>query len=404
MSKYKLLGSLLIITGTAVGAGMLALPLATARIGFGLSIVSLLLIWFVTYISALLMLEITLAFKAPHNNYHTMSFKTLGKKGEIISWVSLLCLLYALCAAYVTGGGSILTQVIATYFEIEIPHWVSSTMFTLVIGSLVFWGTAIVDWCNRGLMLLKFIAFIIGMVLLMPSVNVETLSEASTSSYYFIAAFPILLTSFGFHPVIPSLAGYNNNDPVLLRKAITYGSLIPLVLYCIWEFVVKGIVPETGNISFLKIVSQGGSVGDLIGSVAKITQHRGIGVIMNVFSNTALATSFLGVSLALFDFLEDVVEKGRKETHRKRVAFLTFMPPLVFALFFPKGFLLALGYASLFVAFTCVIQPALMVMKLRRSKELHSPYRVSGGWLPIAVALFSGVLIIVIELSSHLFS
>jgi tyrosine-specific transport protein len=398
-NRWGLIGCILIITGTAVGAGMLALPLASAKVSFTWSVIGLFAIWFVTLISALLMLEVTLAFKAPHNNYHTMSFKTLGRKGEVVSWISLLCLLYALCAAYVTGGASILSKILSTYLEIDLPNWFTAVTFTIVIGGLVFWGTKIVDWVNRGLMLAKFVAFIVAMTLLLPTVNYDQLNVEAHSVHYLWAAFPIFLTSFGFHPVIPSLAGYHNNNAPLLRKAIIYGSIIPLVLYIIWQFAVKGVLPLEGEISFENVATQGGSVGELMGAVAILINDRTIGFIINLFSHIALATSFLGVSLALFDFLEDVVEKeGSTRSRRKMVALLTFVPPLLFAIFYPRGFILALGYAAIFVAFTCVIQPALMALQLRRSTELRSAYTVSGGNLSIVFVVLSGVVIVVLEL------
>lgn len=396
-AKRELLGSILIITGTAVGAGMLALPLATAGISFFWSVVGLVGIWFLTVVSALLMLEVTLAFKAPHNNYHSMTLKTLGRKAEIISWFSLLCLLYALCAAYVTGGASILSNMLSAYAGIALPTWFSAAVFTVFIGGLVFWGTWIVDWVNRGLVFAKFAAFFVGMILLFPTVNFEQLNVESHSAFYLWAAFPLFLTSFGFHPVIPSLAGYNNNNVSVLRKAIIIGSLLSLILYIVWQFAVKGILPLTGEISFHAIFKDGASVGELMASLSALIDRQQIGFIMMLFSNIALTTSFLGLSLALFDFLEDVVEKGQTRKRRKTVAFFTFVPPLIFAIVYPKGFLIALGYAAIFVAYTCLIQPALMVWKLRSSKELKSPYRVAGGYLPIAFAIAGGVGIIVLE-------
>ena len=400
-NRWGLIGSLLIITGTAVGAGMLALPLATAGVNFTWSVIGLIGMWFVTLVSALLMLEVTLAFKAPHNNYHTMSLKTMGRKGEIVSWISLLCLLYALCAAYVTGGASVLSEILATYANIHLPSWSGAVIFTLVIGALVFWGTQVVEWVNSGLMFVKFAAFIIAMTLLLPTINFEQLHVEAHSARYLWAAFPIFLTSFGFHPVIPSLAGYHNNNAPLLRKAIIIGSLIPLVLYIIWQFAVKGILPLSGEISFENVSRQGGSVGQLMGAVAILINNRTIGFVMNLFSHIALTTSFLGVSLALFDFLQDVVEKDPAKSRRKLVACLTFVPPLLFAIFYPQGFLLALGYAAIFVAFTCIIQPAIMAYQLRRSSELRSSYTVAGGNIPIAFALISGLIIIAIEIMNR---
>ena len=43
--KNKTLGSALIIAGTAIGAGMLAMPLTSAGIGFGFTAVFLIGLW-----------------------------------------------------------------------------------------------------------------------------------------------------------------------------------------------------------------------------------------------------------------------------------------------------------------------------------------------------------------------
>ena len=44
---FKLIGSILLIVGTSIGAGMLALPIATAQLGFGGSLILLFACWIV---------------------------------------------------------------------------------------------------------------------------------------------------------------------------------------------------------------------------------------------------------------------------------------------------------------------------------------------------------------------
>ncbi|MCV5941987.1 tyrosine transporter TyrP, partial [Escherichia coli] len=58
MSRSKVFGSTLIIAGTTIGAGMLALPLASAGIGFTTSLVIMLSLWALMAFTALLMLEL----------------------------------------------------------------------------------------------------------------------------------------------------------------------------------------------------------------------------------------------------------------------------------------------------------------------------------------------------------
>ena len=88
-----------------------------------------------------------------------------------------------------------------------------------------------------------------------------------------------------------------------------------------------------------------------------------------------MTTSFLGVSLGLFDFLADGFKRKDDRFGRFQTTLLTFIPPLAFALFFPSGFILALEYSALFAIILEIFLPSLMVYKLRRSSTLKSPYR-----------------------------
>ena len=54
-------GSAMIITGTSVGAGMLAIPATVAACGFWLASLLLIVVWFVMMLTALLLAEVNLA-------------------------------------------------------------------------------------------------------------------------------------------------------------------------------------------------------------------------------------------------------------------------------------------------------------------------------------------------------
>src|SRR5437879_6258710 len=103
----KTLGSILIVAGTAIGAGMLATPIITAAAGFSYAALLMILLWGIMCISALLVTEATLAFPAGYNGFITMAHATLGRSGQALCWLAFLGLLYALSAAYISGGGSL---------------------------------------------------------------------------------------------------------------------------------------------------------------------------------------------------------------------------------------------------------------------------------------------------------
>ena len=117
--------------------------------------------------------------------------------------------------------------------------------------------------------------------------------------------------------------------------------------------------------------------------------------VLSVFYSLALITSFLGVALGLFEGLNDLFKRAKMPANKISLTLATFIPPLLFALFYPNGFLAALGYAGLLCAFYCLILPIGLAWRTRKQHK-NLPYRVAGGNIALVVALLIGILIIVI--------
>ncbi|MDF2691484.1 MAG: tyrosine-specific transport protein, partial [Gammaproteobacteria bacterium] len=219
---------------------------------------------------------------------------------------------------------------------------------------------------------------------------------------YLWAAAPIFLTSFGFHTVIPSLSSYLNKDAKVLKNIIVIGAVVPLLIYSLWLICALGIIPLMGDNSFSQIAAQGNSVGDFVGTLNKLVNNPWITIGVNGFSNIAMTTSFLGVTLGLFDFLADGFRRQNSRKGRLQTAILTFIPPLAFAIYYPKGFIMALGYGAIFVAILEIILPVLMVYRLRKSSSLSSSYRAPINNFFLMLILICGVVLIVTQLNNFI--
>ncbi len=402
----KTLGSILIVMGTAIGAGMLATPIVSAAAGFSHAAILMISLWALMCITALLTAEASLAFPVGHNGFISIAKTTLGPIGQGVCWLAFLGLLYALNAAYISGGGSILSTSLYTFLDIELPQWISCLIFLGVFGSFIFWGAHSVDMVNRVLMSMKGIIFIFTMSLVTPYVNFSQLVSPSGGELYLLAAVPILITSFGFHVVVPSLVSYNQNNVSAINKAIVIGSFIPLVIYLLWLAGVLGIVPLVGDMSFTQVLQDAiaekkDDVGTLLLTMSYIVQNSWLSAGMNFFGHIAITTSFLGVGLGLFDFLLDA-RKDRSSSTRVQSILLAFIPPLAFALYYPQGFRLALGFAGIFVAITCIILPALFVWRIRQNKNAKVAFRVPGGTPLLLAVVLCGVVVIACEVMDKL--
>src|SRR3990167_5227714 len=146
----RFIGGILLIVGTSIGGGMLALPIANAATGFWQSSLFLLLCWGMMTLGALLILEVTL-YLPPGNHMVSMARETLGTPGLMISWLSYLFLLYTLLCAYISGGADVFAS-LANYLHLHLSAWQASLLFTTIFGFIVYQGIRSVDLVNRGLM------------------------------------------------------------------------------------------------------------------------------------------------------------------------------------------------------------------------------------------------------------
>ncbi|MGF1696422.1 aromatic amino acid transporter [Vibrio lamellibrachiae] len=391
MKNSKIFGSTLIIAGTTIGAGMLALPIASAGIGFSTSLMIMLGLWFLMAFTALLMLELH-QHADSKATLHTLAKQILGKKGQLLTSFSMLFLFYSLCAAYIAGGGAQFSDRITSWTGLDINPQIATILFTLIVAVIVTFGTSTVDKVNRVLFITKLITMVVVLSFLAPNVTQGYLLSMPIQQGFVIAAIPVIFTSFGFHGSIPAVVNYLDGDTRSLRKAIILGSSIPLVIYIFWQIVTLGVVSQE------QLIENSG-LSSLISELAITVQQSNISQIVGIFADLALLTSFLGVSLGLFEFLADSVKSKTNKVNRSFAALITFTPPLGFALFYPQGFIMALGYAAIALAILAIFLPVLMVYKVRKSNEYQADYQVFGGQPALIITSAVGVLIVSAQLA-----
>ncbi len=375
---------MLIIAGTTIGAGMLALPIASASLGFSTSLILLFAAWALMTYTALLMLE--LHQHAEHTaTLNTLAKKLLGNKGQFIANISMVFLFYALCAAYIAGGGGQLQQKLESAFSFSVPSQAGSVLLAVVVATIISLGTKTVDRLNQVLFTVKIIALASIFYMLTPHVDGQYLLELPLQQGLVITALPVIFTSFGFHGSIPSIVKYVGVDIKQLRRVMIFGASLPLVLYIFWQLLSLGIAHQD------TLVQQKG-LNSFVSFMSSVANSQQLASAVTWFADLALATSFLGVSLGLFDFFADALKHNDSYQQRVKTAMITFIPPLGFALFFPQGFIMALGYAAIALAVLAVFLPVAMVWQ-QRKREVAG-YQVAGGRSALILAATCGVIIV----------
>lgn len=398
MMDTKLIGGILLIVGTAIGAGMLALPIAAAEVGFWHATLLLFISWFIMTASAFLILEVNL-WLPRDSNIVAMARATLGKGGEFAAWVLYLLLFYSLIAAYIAGGGDLLHGLMTEVYAAT-PSWLTTLIFTLIFSAIVYRGIRAVDYVNRGLMFTKFGVF--GVLVVLVLLFISWSNVKMQGPVYNATTFTVMLTSFGFANIIPSLRSYFQDDVMKLRRVVFIGSLIPLVCYILWDLAIMGVIPRDGSQGLLAILHSGHSTSDLMDQLSHGLNVTAITVLAHIFSSICLLTSFMGVSLSLFDFLADgfgIVRQGR---NKWILYFATFFPPLFVVLIDPRIFISALSYAGIYCLLLLVLLPVLMTWRGRYQKNFASQYQVKGGKL-LLVLLAAAVLVVIGNSIAHFF-
>ncbi|MEX0335231.1 amino acid permease [Vibrio tubiashii] len=377
----KLLGSALIISGTALGAGMLAIPMVLAQFGLLYGTLLMVLIWFGTTYSALLLLEATIK-SGGGLGLNSIARKTLGKGGQLISNGLLYALLICLLMAYILGAADLLSQGLSA-LGLSISFTQSQILFTLIAGAIVACGTGVIDKLNRALFFIMIASLAITLLVLLPEFSTQNLAQVSNNDHVgLIRTSAVLFTSFGFMVVIPSLVTYNGEaTDKQLRNMVILGSLIPLFCYLCWLFAVVGNLPPEQLKEFA-------SVSELMAGF----EHDApwIGTVLSLFTGLALLTSFFGVAMSLFHQNSDTFKQNRVVTY-----VLTFVLPLIGAIMAADQFLSVLAYAGIILVFLAVFVPLAMVYKLRIANTLSERYAAEGGNAMMIFGLaFGGFLLV----------
>ncbi|OOV86864.1 amino acid permease [Oceanospirillum linum] len=388
MVSTRFLGSTLLVAGTALGAGMLAIPMVLAPLGFGLGLGLLFFVWAFTTLAALLLLEVNVNYH-PGENMHAMSGKWLGPLGQLITNSSMIFLLVFLLMAYILGASELL-QVALKYMGLDVTLAFSRTLFTLLAGITIVLGTGAVDRLNRlffAIMLVAMVIALYSLASMAPDISHEThLASASApgTQAQIMSALPVLFTSFGFMVVIPPLVSYTEDgEGKHFSKVVIVGSLIPLVCYIAWFWACMNAVnPEqlAGLSGVEQLVSALDKSGASLGSVLKL------------FAAMALLTSFLGVALSLFGFIREMCDKKPVIDGKIPAIVLTLVPALIMASSAPGQFLKALSYAGLALTVLAIFIPVAMVWRSRQQGEVA--YVTPGGQITLITTLAFGALLV----------
>ncbi len=385
-----MLGSIALVAGTTIGAGILALPAVTQAAGVLPATIALCGTWAYMVASGLLLAEVrtnlaaTTCDRFGGTGILAMVRQTLGRPGAIVAGIAYALLHYALLVAYLARGGEVL-QAAGMELGLSLPNWVGPCLLDALLGGLVLWGST--RWVERvnSLMLLGAIAAFMGLV----GVCLPHLVPARLLVGHWEAIsrpLPTLLVAMVFHNTVPTVATQQQGDIRRIRRAILLGSALALGLFLVWNAIILGCA-DPQSVPF-----------DPLQRLMAANFSPQLPLLVSIFSGLAIATSFVGFVYGLLDFFADL---WPQMLARWRYFPVILVPPLVLALAIPGIFFSALDFAGIFgIAVLFGLLPALMAWQQRCCcpQGRLCPPLVPGGWFGLGLMVLAAAAMVLQQL------
>ena len=346
-AKHRSIVAAASLIGTIVGAGILGIPYVVAKAGllYGLIIILLLGVSFIFL--NLFGGEIILRTKKQHQ-LTGYAEKYLGIYGKRFMMFSMLISIYGALTAYLIGEGTTFHSI----FGVGSPL-LFSLLFFLVCFFIVYRGVKATGRAELILIFLLLIVVIIIGILSFDKVNPDNFSVFNLK--YFFLPYGVILFAYMGMPAIPEMQEQIGKQKKKLKKAIIIGSIIPIVLYLLFSFIVVSLV-GIDNFNLLE-------PNQRIATIAlSLYSHSFLGLMANLLAVLAMFTSFLTLAIALIE----VYEYDYKFS-RFWAMILTFAIPLMVVIFNLTSFITVLGLTG---AFAGGLESILIVLMYWKAKIL----------------------------------
>jgi len=373
---------------------MFALPLVSSGTWFSWAALGLLAVCVFTYLAATLLIEVNVKYPIG-SSFDTLIRRTLGDRWAAVNNISIAFIMFILMYAYITAGAGILTKSLVSTMDLgfEVPQAILSTVFASVIAILIWFGTSLVSRVSTVLMVAMCVTFAMANSGLLASLSLSDLVGVDSGSIrYLWSALPVFVTAFACAGLVPSLSAHYDNQTNKISQSVLLGLGLVLLVYLVW------LASTLGNITkddFLDVSNNGGGLSALVVSLQDRTDSELIDSSLTWFSHFAVITSFISIGLGLAHFLVDRFKLAVSAVGRTQAVVLAFSPPLIASLLAPYGFVSAIAYAGVFVAFSFFIIPALMYRKIAQQDLTLASY-------PWIMVLIFGVLIMILKLMNSL--
>jgi len=376
IAKLTFWEAVMMIVGANIGSGILGLAFASAKAGWPILVIWLVVAGFFTTISMLYVAETTLRTRVPLQ-LPGLAEKYVGKVGSWLIFISVAANAIGCLIAYTNGSGRIISAALG------VSNQVGSLIFTVPAVIIVWLGLKatgiaekLISW---GMVVLVLV--IIAASFFAPNAKFNNVIYMNWT--FAVPVFNVAVFCYIAQYLVPELARGLRHSPKHLSPSIILGMVMTGILLVLVPLSVLALTgPE--KVTQVATIAWGQALGQWAFFVA------------NLFALCAMITSYWAVGGT---FLTNIVDKFKFKSEkdfktRFIILLIVIIPPFVLAYSGLVSFVDAIYLAGTFGGVIMAILPAWMLRASRKKGDMEPEWKC--GWfahpalMVIMIVLFCG--------------
>lgn len=322
----------LLVAGTTIGGGFLALPTVVVASGFMPSAVALSLTWLFSLAQSFVLVQVLDDVRdsehVSHPGVSVAAKATFGRAGEAVVALLLVVLTAATLVSQISRAGILFSSSL-------VPYSLASAASALLVAAVVFGPSRGIEFASEANATLTVLFLLSACGVAFYGTPLADWSRLITTKSWSAVpdAVPIFLQLLVYGEILPVVCQLLNYKMKLIRLAIGLGSFLTLVLQISWAALGICLVSKPGVDPVSALVSTGPS---------------SIRFSLFGLSITAILTTILGSYLAMLSAYKDLTNADicTNRKSRLKAAALIVLPTLAISCASPKVFLKAIDFAG----------------------------------------------------------
>ena len=291
----------LLIVGTSIGAGFLALPLSGCNLGIKLLLLLTVLCIFTAYRSSMMAVELNELYRAPAS-MDVICRSYAGKRLLALTLVSIYLLSFSLLTGYFSCFSDTFSRFCSLRYETVVCLSACGLFCILSLNAKLFANL------NSSFVCVLLTAILLAIIYVGKAYS-DVEIQTETCWRELPGFLPIIFTSFIMQTICPRIYGDLAGDRKKISRALILGISVPGIIYILWVVCVLKNITAHDPEFLQRLRSHEISVGQLIGFLCDTSPYRSVGTLLKILTLLSIMTSAIGFAIGLLQSLQVLLPK-----------------------------------------------------------------------------------------------